>query len=67
MNEEILCLTCSHPKDYGNGWVYCPMRHIWLKKGYKKCKAHNEGERPQVLHTGADPSIFFQRSGAKSP
>jgi len=58
----ILCKTCSTPKDYGNGWVYCPYRVVWLVKGYQRCKGYNEGDRPQVLHTGAEPSKMFQTS-----
>jgi len=59
----VLCKTCSIPKDYGNGWVYCTYRGVWLSKGYQICKGHNEGERDQVLHTGAEPSKLLQDSG----
>jgi len=58
----ILCKSCSVPRDYGNGWVYCPYRVVWLKNGYKNCRGYMEGARANVVHTGAEPSKLFQDS-----
>ena len=46
----ILCVSCKLVKDYGNGWVWCPPRGVWLKKGYKNCASHEEGEPENVQH-----------------
>lgn len=48
----ILCVSCKLVRDYGNGWVYCPARGVWLKKGYKNCASHEEGEPEHVQHPG---------------
>ena len=63
----ILCKTCSIPRDYGNGWVFCPYRGVWLNNGYEKCKGYEKGEQKYVVHTGADPSKLFQLSEVKKP
>lgn len=46
----ILCVSCINCKDYGNGWVFCPIRDVWLKKGYNKCNGYIKGEPPRVQH-----------------